>query len=433
PNAEHWDGTPLIDFREFHFPDGAISFNRATFGEGYVSFDFATFGEGDVRFVKANFGEGYVSFYYAIFGKGDVRFDHANFGEGYVDFRRAIFGEGNVSFNRATFGEGYVSFEKATFGEGDVWFHNTVLGKEKGDVDFSWASFGRGAVSFGNLAFAGTARFTELENVEQCTRFSFEGCSFDKLFTFSHEGRIGCPLDLRRTKLAHTLVVHDIHCDYAKTPQPDWTARLSNCLFARPLWPHPFDKQKKKHLPYSKPSWEWRKTATYREDSQRFRRLKELAASSHNHAKTLEFNAQEKRSRRGNEEMWLGEATLDLLYATLSNYGRSVLRPLIALGALWGLFSALFWWARVPFTEFTDKSFALVEGQTRSGLTAFNYAASNLLSFIPTGRTARTQGEDLLFGGIVPDWIVFVGGVQSLLSVILLFLLGLALRNMFRV
>ncbi|MEL6738303.1 MAG: hypothetical protein AAFO28_05215, partial [Pseudomonadota bacterium] len=249
-----------------------------------------------------------------------------------------------------------------------------------------------------DFAFAKDRAFKNLRNVEKCAQFSFEGCSFEKLFTFSHVGKMGGPLDLRRTSLKHDVVVADICCDY---------------------------KYRRSVLP-------WLTTAEHPEDSQRFRKLKELAVANRNHAKALEFHALEIQTARGNGTTWWQDG-LQFFYWLLSDYGRSVVRPLIGIAVTVLAFAALFWDLRkdgrsVP-PEFEAQWCDIQPGL----LTALTYSFSNMLAFIPTGRTAKQQGEDFLFGKTVPDEIILLAGTQTVLAVILLFLLGLGLRNTFRV
>ncbi|MEP6267360.1 MAG: hypothetical protein ABJ139_08500 [Paracoccaceae bacterium] len=253
------------------------------------------------------------------------------------------------------------------------------------------------------MAFDGTARFTGLRQLEDCTQFSFEGCSFAKLFTFSHDGAMGCPLDLRRTSLSHDVVVNDIHCNFELEPKSKW-ARVAK--------------------------------AANKEDSQRFRKLKELAVANRNHAKALEFHAQEIQTSRGYAKGWWGNAGRNLaqfLYWIASKYGQSVRRPLGWLAILGFVSGQMFWILRKPPSQFSETVRERIGEATPEFSTALTYSLSNMFAFIPTGGKARAQAEDLLFGGAVTDGVIFLNAVQSVLAVMLLFLLGLALRNMFRI
>ena len=200
-----------------------------------------------------------------------------------------------------------------------------------------------------------------------------------------------------------------------------------------PLWPHLDRSQKSNTLPPKpKPKWSWYKIADEREDSQRFRRLKELAVSNRNHTKALEFHALELQAARGHDVTGF-TAWLHRLYALTSDYGRSVVRPAVGLAVCWGVFAALFWDLREPFIGLPETVATRVGDTTPSIWAAMSYSASNMFAFIPTGGAARQQAVDLLFRGFLPWDVIFLSGVQTLLSGVLLFLLGLGLRNMFRV
>ena len=230
---------------------------------------------------------------------------------------------------------------------------------------------------------------------------------------------MGCPPDLRRTKLTHGVVLHEVKCDYQRAPDPSGTAQLSNSLFAFPHGSFGRSMETGIIVPLDPPAWPWRKRALDPEDSQRFRRLKELALSENNRAKALEFNAQELRSQRGHETGWLQDF-LEFFYMLLSDYGRSVVRPLVAVGIVTGLLGALYAWLS------TRLSFGAALPA------ALTYSGGNMFAFVPIGRAALDQSRVELFGEKVPYELLWIAGSQSVLSVILLFLLGLGLRNMFR-
>lgn len=104
----------------------------------------------------------------------------------------------------------------------------------------------------------------------------------------------------------------------------------------------------------------------------------------------------------------------------LSDYGRSVVRPLVALGGVTGLFAALY----------AQLSTKLSFGAALPA--ALTYSGGNMFAFVPIGRNALEQSRLDLFGETVPYELLWLAATQSVLSVILLFLLGLGLRNMFR-
>ncbi|NMW32709.1 hypothetical protein HKD42_11600 [Altererythrobacter sp. RZ02] len=417
-----------VDFTGFIFPNGFINFADAKLGDGNVWFVDAEFGRGNVNFYRTKFGKGNVSFSDAKFGSGDINFANAKFGDGHINFSNTEFNTGTVDFSYVEFSSGDVSFHGTNFGEGNTYFIGATF--DRGDIRFYESSFGKGQLMFDNTDFgsgamlfektefksncvtfrycnfAGPSHFVDLQRMDCPRTFSFEGAGFEKLFTFSHFGIMGCPLDLRRTKMSHDVVVNDIQCQFDAEPMPNWASAASQYWSGMPE--------------RSAPVWRWTTKASDREDSQRFRRLKELALSNRNHAKALEFHVQEIQSKRGHETRWWQTAA-QFLFWLLGDYGRSVFRPFIWLIATWVGFAAYF--------------FAYSTEQSAKFSAALAYSGSHMLAFIPTGRTARLQGQEWLFGEdtLVPASALGVGAAESILSVILLFLLGLGLRNLFRV
>lgn len=134
------------NFRGAKFGEG-VDFQVATFGYG-ASFDCATFGR-RARFEGATFGDE-ASFLRATFDDR-ARFTGATFGDG-AHFVGATFGE-RAFFEDAKFRH-QAHFMGATFGD-KAHFVGTTFGDE---VDFMGAVFGGGAF-FGGAAFRGWALF----------------------------------------------------------------------------------------------------------------------------------------------------------------------------------------------------------------------------------------------------------------------------------
>lgn len=317
-----------------------------------------------------------------------------------IDFSSFHFPTGGAIFSNSIFdGKHDIDFLYAKFFGGNVDFTSSRF--VGGRANFFGAFFRCESVSFRFCQFENSAHFGALSAVSEPKIFSFEGASFKSYFTISanSDNRFGCPVDLRVTSLSNDMVVQDIGCDLA-LERRRWDA--------------------------------WVPKAKDRQDSQRFRKLKEFAVENRNHAKALEFHVQEIRARRGWETKWWQDISQFFFWA-FGDYGRSVVRPFGWMAASCLGFAACFWTIRTPINGFADEGLAATAEASRDFLTALTYSASNMLSFIPTGRTAKQQGEELLFGGTVPDEILLLSGAQSILAVILLFLLGLGLRNLFRV
>lgn len=472
----------MVSFEGFRFPSGDVSFVFATFGDSYVRFDGATFGEGKVDFRSATFDEGIVSFSDATFGEGDVRFGHAKFGkstvsfenatfgEGVVDFRGANFGdgsvyfnntnfgEGNVSFLRATFGDGIVSFEDATFGEGNVSFFGATFGKgdvdfqsatfDKGDVNFYGANFGKGSVGFlgakfgeGDVSFAfaqvegamflfsgctlqkgrydfshmridAPVLFDGLKNTELPTRFSFQNTSFEQSVVFA--GHFHCVPDFRGTKTLHHMDINELRCDL----------RRKRGKAVNLPWPHDFKAPSGYEL-FSFCSL----VASDTEDAARLRRLKEIAESNRHHAAALRFHAGEMRAMRWLERGFFA-SVLDWIYDKLSDYGQSLWRPLRGWLVTLTAFFLLYW--ILSFIPGMGSNQALTCWENRLSQ-ALSVSFGNSIPFAPTARGVRLDGLKTLFGkdpSLIVDILTLCQGVVSF---IFLFLIGLALRNRFRI
>lgn len=367
-------------------PDASVDFFGQTFlldgqdAQGFRGFDFPS-------------------------GRGKVSFANTHFRGGKADFSFVDFGEGEVDFSGAEFGDHGVEFFMARFGPGRL--------------DFSKARFGAGSASFRCCHFQGPSFFNDLKKVERCEDFRFDGSRFEQLLEFSHQGQLRSPVDFRQTIFGSQVSVDGIDCGFRRVKLPslpkisvfyegvlfpslsiDWLSFLDESLI---------------------PIMDFRKAADP-QDTERFRRLKELALNSRNYQKALSFHALEIESKRGSGTS-IPQDFAQIFYWLFGNYGQSIFRPLLGLVFTWLAFAATY----LAATPNSAASFG----------TALTYSGSHMLSFIPTGRTARSQGEAILFGDgenvHVPDWVLGIGASESVLSVILLFLLGLGLRNMFRV
>ncbi len=63
---------------------------------------------------------------------------------------------------------------------------------------------------------------------------------------------------------------------------------------------------------------------------------------------------------------------------------------------------------------------------------ALSFSGGHLIPFISSGRSTRKEGAEMLFGGDLSPLINLLTMTQSLISFVLVFLIGLALRNRFK-
>jgi hypothetical protein len=386
--AQFGDGNVSFNYAQFgdrgasfssaNFGDGSVTFHNAQFGDGGAWFNQAKFGDGDVSFDDAQFGDRGVSFSNAQFGDGNVSFTNAKFGDGYVSFNGAKFGDGNVSFINAKFGDEDVSFANAKFGDGNVSFHNAKFGD--GNVSFHNAEFGDVVMLFTQMAVKGNFYF-EPEQIRNCSELTFRGTQFDGSLTL-HNINVGCVIDLRNTKISRP-----IDLDNVKTT---FLTEKRFGLFHR---------------------------AKSASDTTCYRRLKKLAKEADDHDSALEFFAQEKRSG-----YWHDVRGAELLfyyaYDFVSNFGRSISRPLMGLFLTWFAFAEAYW-------LFRDE---LDTPPTSAGLLSMGHS----IPFYLGSRDTISHSLAALYGQDIPAWIHVAAVGQSVISGIFLFLIALALRNLSR-
>ncbi|CCN38215.1 hypothetical protein VIBNISO65_830027 [Vibrio nigripulchritudo SO65] len=407
----------VFNFDWYRFPNGWVNFNKAEFGEGNVSFSHVKFGDGDVTFGNAQFGKGDVNFSGVQFGSGDVSFCGVGFGEGDVNFSVAKFGEGNVTFSGAKFGEGDVYFSGAKFGEGIVNFNNANFGA--GNVYFERVKFGEGALSFelarvkdGDLKFNnasirsqrvdlslirvnGATEFSNLFVGSNCEEFSFDRATFEGPFTLSFRELVESETSDNKSKYTTVNFIPDL-----VGTKTSHHVNLHN-LYCKPGHQRNF----------------FRKTAVNICDAERLGRLKEIAEGNKDHESALRFHADEMRVKRWVKTPLLA-SILDLMFDKTSNYGRSILRPFVGLVAI---NTFIFF---ISLYASTYPSSLQILGD------AINLSLSKTLPFV-SGLVfeGREAAREL---GLTNGWKALINGI-SVFAYVFLFLIGLGLRNRFRI
>lgn len=395
-----------IPFDGFRFPEGNVSFKGAKFEGGYVTFSGVNFDKTSVYFQQATFDCIRVSFVGTKFGRAAL-FGAINFNDTSVDFRDAKF-FGNVAhFTSAKFGKGFVHFEKTDFGNANVDFRSTQFGE--GNTYFNSADFSKATLSFKNAKFAGgeiqfiKTKFPpenlsfELIDCKGCFivsdvnkkgAISFKGSSFHNIVSFERF-TLDTVLDLVGTKISHQLSLHGFSC------------RLRRNSGWRKLW---------------------FKIANDTEDIARLNRLKELAENNKHHELALRLHADEHRARRWNT-MGLLSSIIDIVFSAACNYGQSIKRPF------------LIWLSTIPmfalFYAKLSKDFELTYALFSKTLI---FSANNSLPFITSSKTIRESILNQLFDMEVQlNYLSLIIMSQGIISVIFIFLIGLGLRNRFRI
>ena len=413
--------------------EGRTSFRRMTFHkrawfEGVtfreaVRFDTVRFNStawfGDARFEDsaifrhASF-EGRTSFAGAIF-RGEARLGRATF-RGGTSFERGVFT--NLAWFDGTVFEGSSTFLGATF-EGRAWFGNTTF---KGDTGFWGAAFNGDAV-FLKSRFEGAVYFA---GINVSSTFVLGGATFQEIPTFNQAHFTQAPrLDdftIRPSRLRSRLVAaaHTIY-------QAGFSARdqLQNVT-------HFVERRK--------------------DLSSRWSELKRLAVQRHDHQRELNFFRHELLARRWSvDRPWHTTFWTGCAYELFSGFGTSIGRPL------------LFWLGSVAIVmlvtldihdryhrELPDRaSGQCVEGTGQPLKAALQLSVHKAIFGAAISRGELDRLHACLFGfdpapiggadssirprPIYPNSLTVLGFLEFVWSSVMLFLIGLALRNHYRI
>lgn len=375
-------GNFLVDFSGFHFP-------------GFVKF-YNSVLKGKIEFLQTTFG-GVANFMGARF-EGRVNFSGAQFSEA-ADFHRAKF-QDCCFFYGSEFSSG-VNFIGTEFMD-DFYL---CKAKVKGSASFTLAKFDSIAkfdessfledcefikstfayyVSFTDCKFTSDLIFRPSDTIKIST-LNFNGTSFDKLFVIV--GDFNCIPDLRQTKTSHHI---------------DLSAVSINL---------------KRH--FSRRYLGFRKVLDAG-DSERLCRLKELAESNKDHKRALAFYADELRASRWNK-LSVSQSLLDCMYSCFSNYGQSIFRPFLCLIILMVSFSSI-------IVSYSNSYHSSAVKQ------AVIISVATVTPFISISKPAREDALNKLFKDskqVSENYYLF-SYLYALGSFIFIFLIGLGLRNRFR-
>jgi hypothetical protein len=187
--------------------------------------------------------------------------------------------------------------------------------------------------------------------------------------------------------------------------------------------------------------------------SARFRYLRKWAEDGKDYKSELRFFAAEIRSRRGVEDKWSSPMCwAGMAYDVMSDFGRSMMRPLLAWLFLIGVFTGSYLWSADISTDGhfdrqsrerflikePDKQHALLYSSTPTGAALYLSLRKSFV-FNVAGDENLDRSYACLFGvedykkqGLPTSYMV-LNSLQALLSTILVFLFGLAVRNQFRI
>ena len=172
----------------------------------------------------------------------------------------------------------------------------------------------------------------------------------------------------------------------------------------------------------------------------RWRALKRLATQGHDHASEQLFFRGELLARRGvTDRYWHASFWLGVFYQLFSDFGRSLLRPLL----WWTMGVLVFAWIYLGCYPRGGEWWLLecVKGTGKPWVSALGLSLHKSLPALSGFGDKLPQFHACLYGvqsenpfrPIIPDVVSFLGVPQVLFSAVMIFLFLLAVRNRFRV
>ncbi len=439
------------DFTGYIFP-GKSSFVGATFSGNVifqcifssaahfvrVAFASATY-FGSTSFSELSFFNGaafsgVADFHSATF-TGPADFESAAF-SGAADFRHAAF-NGAANFQKAAFA-GYADFESTRFSgtakfgiEGVSLTADFRLAGFKGDVRFGNVTFG-GLTTFAKATFSGTARFINATFTSDA-RFggaTFSGTASFESATFTGEGRFGSANFQNFTSFRQAKFQKRGSFAGTKVEQAFDTR---GAVFAQvPAFNQADFKQAPDldDVEFPLPGF-WRRGN--RDLIPLYRAIRRLAIQGADYEREQMAFKGEVRSKRWTEHKpWHAAFWFGLAYDALSDFGRSIARPMAVWCTSVLAFAAIYFWnASVGVSEWGA---ACAGDGASKALKALTLSAANSLPLIGSsrGEVAREFYACLALPH-APAWSPILQIWQTLWSAVLLFLFLLALRNQFKI
>ena len=361
------------------FMQGKKAWNKwAEQHEGWtVYFDKAKFLDPELTSFEDFLFPGYTSFSEAKFSSRLTSFGGALFRGREISFDSCEFNGESVVFGDATFITNFLAFYATKFLTDDIDFDSCIFHVE--DVMFDKAIFN------GDLSFFGS-KFIESNSV------SFEGTKLEGVLVLSRTQFSTVP-DFRGLHINQPPLMTGMNVEY-RTDIPDYDSEgnIRNRLHGS-------------HVDM-------------------YRKLKSMAIEAKDHAREIDFFAMEERAKRGWQKNWL-QYFPTLLYDFFSDFGRSIIRPAIGLGSTW-LISAVVFLSILADTRICGKiGYSLL------------LSASHLFPFFPWSRGNRDKlikaisDTDINKDTVIAS-VEAISYLESVFALIFVFLIGLALRNRFR-
>ena len=446
-----------VDFKGAQFFDEGPDFTRAKFSSGRVTFASATFwncgieshaqffydeenfyGIDWVYFSNGAFNEhksktpkknASVSSFKTDFGNDNVIFQASKFTNCKLSFFQARFGQGRITFSAINHGKNDFNFERVKFGSGN--FISSLMHPEYVGVDFHGSTFSTGETSlsldksdeidfiFDYSTFPGPLKIEMINSREpgslkfrKLINLSFRACTFMRPILLS--GNVIDVPDFRSTRMQGHIDLSDLNIQCHDVQFWQKFKKAIHGFIRFRFLENPRQSRCEAHFKQAI----CRRRLRDPTEAPKLRRLKELAEQNRDHDAALRFFAMEQRDKRWSMEYSDWQSCLDVLYDAACNYGQSILRPTIGLLTVY--FAAAILYARLAT-------------KTANPIEAMILAATNSLPLLAFASDARAGALSILFGDHTPWYNDLIAGLQGVASFIFLFLIGLGLRNRFRI
>jgi uncharacterized protein YjbI with pentapeptide repeats len=408
-----------VEFRAVKWPvnsmfvstsfNGDVDFTLGKFLDCDINFDNSEFNESTLHFTGSTFKDTALIFNGAVLRDSAVILSHTTLESSIIDLKMIKASDSIFDFDKMTMKETKVEVRSEAYS--NCSFHFEELNSITGSIDFSdtnlstcnvvfdnasidseltfqGATLGIGRYSFEKAHFHRHIQFSNIINDQQAVVISFKHSTFHSSFDLS-DNDLRSVIDLTNTKTTNQVSVSGLKC------------KLNRKYFCKAINPH---------------------------DAVCFMRLKEIAASNNDHQSALGFHANEMRAKRWQHEKGLNatvtaytESLLDTFYGWLCDYGQSILLPVF-----WFLLCIMI--CTFKYAIAADK-LELVDALPASLMLSI----SNSIPFLQSSKGVQKETIDILFN--YPDSvnIYFWLASQGALSFVFIFLIGLGLRNRFRI
>lgn len=389
-----------VDFGQFNLRE--ISFKEFVFPEGVVSFEKCKFQQTRVNFSETIFYSKYITFTKSIFEDREVMFFKSEIHNGDISFFGSVFNNSSIYFSNLKIKNGSFYFESASITESTINFRSTCI--DTGSLNFDCATFSNTFVNLAHVRInSEDLSFTKI-NIQGISKFILFNIYIEHQFLFLIDkkksiGKIE-EFSLRNSALSGSVTIYaSFDCI------PDLCGSKTS---------HHVDLGKLIITPSAYETLD--ENEDFTEKASKLCRLKEIAENNKDHGAALRFHAAERRTIRYSRTYpWFSRA-IDHFFDMTTEYGQNIETPSRFLSGIFLYFILLY--------DCLAKTPSLQESALLS--------LSSMLPFLPVSRSVRQDAIQQLFGDN-PEWCIdLLFLTQGALSFLFLFLLGLGLRNRFR-